>query len=166
MSGLKGTFRYVEWSTVVDHDALICTDRKSLKKSFSNVALFLSFYVCVLEKVLHLHTSPFPSYPSSLCLSVSPQQGTDERSKVSHVEEAAFCRSHARASLHTHTHTRIHHIPWVLSLSWEPLQVLSKHAQISTWTQPQPRSWWASSRVALGHLWPSLCPYQSSSAQT
>lgn len=38
------------------------------------------------------------------------QQGTDERSKVSPVEEAAFCRSHASASLHTYTH-RIHYIP-------------------------------------------------------
>lgn len=38
------------------------------------------------------------------------QQGTDERSKVSPVEEAAFCRSHASASLHTYSH-RIHRIP-------------------------------------------------------
>ncbi|KAM7389442.1 hypothetical protein PAMP_023423 [Pampus punctatissimus] len=34
--------------------------------------------------------------------------GTDERSKVSPVEEAVFCRSHASTSLHTHI---VHQIP-------------------------------------------------------
>lgn len=51
----------------------------------------------------------FPVTPFSIALPFSfpppaLQQGTDERSKVSPVEEAAFCRSHASASLHTHTH--------------------------------------------------------------
>lgn len=40
---------------------------------------------------------------------LSQQQGTDERSKVSPVEETAFCRSHARPSLHASIH-RIRHI--------------------------------------------------------
>lgn len=50
------------------------------------------------------HIFSNPSFSITLLLCVSCQQGTDERSKVSPVEETAFCRSHARTSLHAPIH--------------------------------------------------------------
>lgn len=96
------------------------------------------------------------------------QQGTDERSKVSPVEEAAFCRSHASASLHTYTHTQ--NTPYPRREHETQLGAITgavhAHTHIYTWTHPQPFSWWESSRVTLSHLWPFLRPSQSSSAHT
>ncbi|KAK2903876.1 hypothetical protein Q8A73_010533 [Channa argus] len=84
------------------------------------------------------------SYPSSFSL----QQGTDERSKVSPVEEAAFCRSHASALLHSHT---VHHllgerrtqlgaitVPVNTSLSWflEEWCVLTGRDPVGRWSVP------------------------------
>lgn len=40
----------------------------------------------------------------TLLLCLTWKRGTDERSKVSPVEETAFCRTHARASLHAPKH--------------------------------------------------------------
>ncbi len=108
-----------------------CKDRV-IKRAFNMFCLshLLSVNSCVLGKVC------IPAYFCPSFFHLAPplsllQQGTDERSKVSPVEEAAFCRSHASASLHTHTHTHSSPYPRVGGLSWEPLQVLSKHTQIS-----------------------------------
>ncbi|KAF3693642.1 hypothetical protein EXN66_Car009318 [Channa argus] len=60
------------------------------------------------QKANHLasaHTTVQPSRPVQYTTVLL--HGTDERSKVSPVEEAAFCRSHASALLHSHT---VHHL--------------------------------------------------------
>lgn len=80
------------------------------------------------------HTFPNPSFSITLLLCLSCQQGTDERSKVSPVEETAFGRSHASASLHA----SIHKVQGgEEKLSWQPLQVPSKCAHTCG-----PPSWW------------------------
>ena len=71
------------------------------------------------------------------------QRGTDEGSKVSPVEEVAFCRSHASASLHAHTHVQTHRVQHVLGEERERkgrggvsqlgaiTGAVSKHTQVS-----------------------------------
>lgn len=50
------------------------------------------------------HSFSNSSFSMTLLLCLTWKRGTDERSKVSPVEETAFCRTHARASLHTPKH--------------------------------------------------------------
>lgn len=72
------------------------------------------------------------------------QQGTDERSKVSPVEEAAFCRSHASASLHTYSR-RFHRIPaggGPNSAGSHYRCCPNAHTQISINAHFEPCSWW------------------------
>ena len=79
----------------------------------STCHIFRSVYCCVLGKeCIHAYLC-VPPFSIAPLLSL-PQQGTDERSKVSPVEEAAFCRSHASDSLHTHTHTHTDAIHYIL----------------------------------------------------
>lgn len=74
---------------------------KELFLSLYTLITFLSFYS---HPSMHLHVPLFFHHTPPL---FPLQQGTDERSKVSPVKEAAFCRSHASPSLHTHI---VHHI--------------------------------------------------------
>ena len=120
-------------TTVVNHHALICTDRKSL--NIFNV-FYLSHFFFIFMAVFWLKFAPPHASKSLLFLtdtsSFSPQTGTRWEVK------GVTCRGSSllplacqcliiHACTHTDTLTQFHISHGEGSLSWEPLQVLSKH---------------------------------------